>query len=258
MPEINFWYCSDSTAHNETTGQQGVAEVLQAFFIDKLTVRDVAWNGRSSKDYYEGFDSGGSTRRIWIDEVRDLIQSGDVVSQQWGHNDKYGNGSNETEEGTAPNYTGSFRTYHELYISETLARGGIPHIITPVSRMQYTGDPGQGGPGDLNDTHANYDEAARKIAQDNNVELLDLEALSFAQFNALNESQVEDLFGITGDDTHFGQGKAFRIAYMLIDRILNSNSVLRDYVKPEYANFTWEIATEAEVAAGTDSIPDSL
>lgn len=180
-----------------------------------ITVTNAAVGGTSSKSFYDGGH---------FDAVRAALAPGDYVLIQFGHNDAKPEAYRATDPGTAPDYEGTYRGYLERYISETRAAGAIPVLLTSVSRMVYGSD------GALRRTHGEYPAAARRVALDHAVTLLDLEEHSFQVFDRLGETETLHLYAEEGDRTHFPPEKGFRVTDFVSELLATSTSPLRCYL----------------------------
>ncbi|MCB9811053.1 MAG: right-handed parallel beta-helix repeat-containing protein [Candidatus Nomurabacteria bacterium] len=212
---VDVYLIGDSTVSSGS----GWGDFLKDYLRTEATVINAAISGRSSKSYY---DEGS------FNSVRSSLAPGDYLLIQFGHNDQHLDDIHYTNPGTAPAYNGTFRDYLELYINEARAKGAIPVLITPVSRMVFTSTDQHIR------SHGEYAPAVRKIAADNNVILLDLEERSHQVFNNLGETQTLQLYagygGTFDDRTHFPPEKAFRVTEMVVTLLRNSSSLLRGYL----------------------------
>ena len=118
----------DSTAAKKDLSkgspERGWGMALGCYFDDAfIRVDDHALNGRSSKSFInEGH---------W-DKVLSLIKPGDYVIIQFGHNDEKPGEKRHTDPGSTFDYTLA------KYVRETREHGGIPIIMNPVVRRNYT------------------------------------------------------------------------------------------------------------------------
>ncbi len=207
------WLVGDSTVAPDT----GWGESFSRYVIAGTTIRNRGRGGRSSKSYYDESDSYWSRAS---NAVLRGVRAGDYVLLQFGHNDSKPEADRHTEPGSAPSYRGSFRTYLERYITEARARGAIPILITPVSRMQFNATGHRR-------THGDYPAAMRRVASDNDVVLLDLELRSHQVFDDLGQTRTHSLYSDGTDFTHFPADKAWRVSLMVATLLSESDSPLR-------------------------------
>lgn len=117
----------DSTAAKKdlSTGspERGWGMALQCFFDESfIRVDNHAVNGRSSKSF---IDEGR-----W-QKVVDLIEPGDYVIIQFGHNDEKPKPDRHTDPGSTFDYNLA------RFVRETRERGGVPVLMNPVVRRNF-------------------------------------------------------------------------------------------------------------------------
>ncbi len=137
-------------------------QVRQLIKTDSVIVEDRAKGGRSTRSFFE--------EGRWS-EIYQLLQPGDIVMIQFGHND--------ASVAKGERYTGlpGYKEFLRLYINQSRQKGAIPILITPVARNYPWED------GKLKNTHGDYPEAMRSVAKELNVCLIDLGELSMAFFS---------------------------------------------------------------------------
>jgi lysophospholipase L1-like esterase len=152
----------------------GWGQVLQTFFNTACAkVEDKAISGRSSKSFY---DEGA-----WTPVVAS-IKEGDYVMIQFGHNDEK---EEDRTRYTNPNTT--FPEYLTKYISQTRDKGGIPILMTPLNRNKWDGTV-------LQDTHGEYPDAIRKLAEEQDTPLVDVTELTKIYFEEIGPAATTKLF----------------------------------------------------------------
>jgi len=127
-----------------------------------------ASSGRSSKSYY---DEG-----LW---QKALARHGDYILIQFGHNDQPGKGpERETDPDTT--YAANMRRY----IEQARAAGARPVIVTSLSRRNYKD-------GKLIEDLTAYASAARRVAVEEDVPLIDLNAYSTKLLESMTQQQAD-------------------------------------------------------------------
>ncbi len=143
-----LYIVGDSTVNNTNGELRGWGNVLGVYFdLDKIDVVNKARGGRSSRTFQrEG---------LWND-VLEMIHPGDYVLIQFGHNDggPIASGKarasikgigpesqsvvleNSGEEEVVLTYGG----YMRKYINDTLAKGAVPIVCSPVPRNMWNSD----------------------------------------------------------------------------------------------------------------------
>jgi lysophospholipase L1-like esterase len=162
---------------------------------------NTARNGRSSKSFY---DEG-----LW---KAALALHGDYILIQFGHNDMPGKGPlRETDPETT--YTANMRRY----IQEARAAGAKAVIVTPLSRRSYKD-------GKLVLDLDAYAKAARRVAEEEEAPLIDLNGESVKLLQSMNQEQADqfnaeghpDAKGNIGPDrTHLNAAGAAVFARMV-------------------------------------------
>lgn len=138
-----------------------------------VTCVDLALNGRSSKSF---IDEGA-----W---KKALAEKGDYYLIQFGHNDQ------KPDEARHTDANGSFQTYLKRYCADVRAIGGVPVLVTSLSRRTFKdGKVVQ----DLND----YAAATRKVGAELDLTVVDLNAMSTALLNHMTQAEA-DAFDAVG------------------------------------------------------------
>jgi lysophospholipase L1-like esterase len=161
----------DSTMATRT----GYGDALCARLQPELACVNLARGGRSSAS----FRSEGR----W-DEVQALLHDGafrrNVVLIQFGHNDQPG------KPGRSTDLVSEFPANMARYASEVRAAGGVPVLVTPLTRRTFRGPW-------LNDDLAPWSQAVRDVARSGKVALIDLNALSAAAVQAMGQHEADML-----------------------------------------------------------------
>lgn len=165
-------------------------------FLDGNEVRNHAMGGRSTKSFIE--------EGRW-DKLMGEVEKGDVVLIQFGHNDQ--------KEGK-PYYADAWGAYSEnltRFINEVKAKEAVPVILTSMSRRHFKD-------GVLRHTHKDYPAAAKKVAADNGVVMLDIEELTWQWLTALGEEESAKRFFVCvdgKDNTHLVEQGAQEVAEII-------------------------------------------
>jgi pectinesterase len=173
----------DSTVatYDETNIKRGWGQFMQSKFKENVTVYNLARSGRSSKSYIaEG---------LWSEA---LGKEPDYVFIQFGHNDCPGKGPQRE---TDPNTT--YKDNLRKYIAETRQNGGEPIIVTPTERRKFDAQE------KLSESLTAYAAAAREVAAEQKVFLVDLHAESVNLFNSLGEEATNYINCSPDDRTHW-------------------------------------------------------
>ncbi len=142
----------------ERNPERGWGQLLPRFLDERVRVRNVAVNGRSTRSF---IDEGR-----WRAVVAEL-DSGDYVLVQFGHNDQK---VEDPARYTNP-YTG-YRRNLERFVAEARARGATPVLFSPIVRRTFN------AAGVLVDTHGAYPLVVRQVARETGTAFVDLQLLS--------------------------------------------------------------------------------
>ncbi|SHF71507.1 transcriptional regulator, GntR family [Microbulbifer donghaiensis] len=205
---------------------------FQYFFDDSVRVENRAKNGRSTRTFIE--------EGLW-DGIIDDLQPGDVVIIQFGHNDE--------SEKKADRYTtpAEYRANLVRFIRETRARGGLPLLLTSITRRYFNGH------GGIRHTHP-YAPLAREVARTEKVDFIDMEAITREYFQALGDRDSALRFmhippdthpnypnGVS-DDTHLNQLGAREVAQLLLRELKKMDHPLADRLRhpdPKHLGFSY-------------------
>jgi len=138
-----------------------------ADFTAKVTCVDDALNGRSSKSF---IDEGA-----W---KKALDEHGDYYLIQFGHNDQKTIPALHTDADT------TFAANLHRYIADVRSIGAVPILVTSLSRRNYKD-------GVLAEDLTAYAEAARKVAADEYITLVDLNQMSVAMLKRMTQEQAD-------------------------------------------------------------------
>jgi lysophospholipase L1-like esterase len=167
-----FILVGDSTMASNT----GYGDALCARIVHWDTCLNLAKGGRSSSSF--------RAEGRW-DEVEGLLKGGAAYNNtyvliQFGHNDQPGKPGRSTDLKT------EFPVNMARYVDEVKALGGVPVLITPVTRRVFKN-------GVLENTLVPWADVIRETARNKNVALLDLNADSYAAVQAMGEAEADTM-----------------------------------------------------------------
>ncbi|QAS52172.1 rhamnogalacturonan acetylesterase [Halobacillus litoralis] len=225
MNELQVFLTGDSTmAHYPTSHfpQTGWGQKLASFFTEDVIIQNKAMNGRSSKSFLaEGR----------LDEIKGMLQPGDYLFIQFGHNDSKPDKARKTH---------PFSSYQEnliTFIEAARSMEAIPFLLTPIQRRRFNED------GTLQQTHGSYPEAMRQVAETHSVTLIDMTALTSRLLLDLGPGNSKELFMWleekaspnfpegAQDDTHLNQKGAYHIARIVAESIKFEGLMLSRFVQ---------------------------
>jgi lysophospholipase L1-like esterase len=156
--------------------KSGYGDALCARFTTDVECHNLARGGRSSSSF--------RAEKRW-DEVQQLLNEGNFAATyvlvQFGHNDQPGKGERSTDLAT------QFPANMARYAAESRALGGVPVLITPLTRRDFKGT------AYVKDDLGPWAAATRAVAAQEKTALLDLNADSLAAVNAMGEAEADKL-----------------------------------------------------------------
>ncbi len=199
----------DSTVTDESGWSLG----FKARLKDRADCINLARNGRSSKSY---LDEG-----LW---KAALTSRADYILIQFGHNDMPGKGPDRE---TDPRTT--YRTNLARYVDEARAAGAVPVIVTSITRRLFGED------GRIQSDLVPYVEAARAVAAEKHIPLVDLHARSIELLDELGPDRAAD-FNIpkadgTPDTTHLSRHASQAFGSIVADELVRAVPALAAFLK---------------------------
>lgn len=209
----NIWLIGDSTIAIKDTNkypETGWGMPFVWFWDSTIKVENRARNGRSTRSFREE----GS----W-DPVQKNMQEGDYVLIQFGHNDEV---ITKVATYTTPE---QFTANLERYVAETREKKAIPILITPVARRRFD------SVGKVIPSHPEYSALVRKVAEDKEVILIDLDTLTQALYQSWGKENSRWLFlqlkpgehpnypDGRDDNTHFSELGARLVAQIVLKEL---------------------------------------
>lgn len=182
-------------------------DLIPAMQADSVIINNKAMGGRSTRSFFE--------EGRWA-SVYSELESGDWVLIQFGHNDA---SKSKTERYVdIPGY----KEFLRYYITQTREKGATPVLITSVCR-NYPWENGQ-----LQSSHGAYPDAMKEVADELDVYLVDLTALSAEFFSQKGREYITYNYfmnlpaekyeaypeGMT-DNTHFQPEGAMEVARLV-------------------------------------------
>ncbi len=162
----------DSTMATRT----GYGDALCQRFVPQVACVNLARGGRSSASF--------RSEKRW-DEVQTLLAdksaySASYVLVQFGHNDQPG------KPGRSTNFVTEFPANMARYAREVKDAGGIPVLVTPLTRRGFQG-------AYLKDDLAPWAAVTRRIAAEQQAVLIDLNAISAAAVQKMGSAEADTL-----------------------------------------------------------------
>jgi lysophospholipase L1-like esterase len=202
-------------------------QMIPRFFKPGVVVTNYAESGESLKAFV------GEKR---LQKILSVIKTNDYLFIEFAHNDQKPGSSH-----VAP-----FTTYKGMlkhYISEARKRGAIPVLVTSMHRRNFDEQ------GKIINTLGDYPEAVRQTAKEENVAVIDLNAMSKEFYEAMGPEKSKKAFvhfpasTFPGqktelkDDTHFSTYGAYQLARGVVEGIKKNNLKLADYLRDDVKPF---------------------
>lgn len=247
-----IYVVGDSTASvyaDKNYPRKGWAQQLGNYF-DDIKVTDLALSGRSSKNFKN--EANFTT-------LKNSIKAGDFLIIQFGHNDSKADDATRYTDPSGDRFTeGSYKNSLMEYVEIAQSVGATPVIATSISRRQLS-----------DSSLERYVTAARELAEEINVPLLDLYARTNVWINEVGLDTAMDMFNYvkpydsrfieyagfknsdfyksgTTDNTHININGADLISQWAVEEMQKQNMPLADkansykavYPLPSYADAT--------------------
>jgi lysophospholipase L1-like esterase len=153
-----------------------------ALMTKNVTCIDDALNGRSSKS----FRDEGAWKKA-------LAQHGDYYLIQFGHNDQKPDEARHTDPDT------TFTAQLKQYVAEVRAMGAVPIIVTPLSRRTFVD-------GKVKEDLKDYAAAARRVAAEEGITCIDLNAMSTKLLDTMTQAQADEFDAVGHADAKAENG----------------------------------------------------
>ena len=189
-------------------------QMLTRFFGGGVAIANHAESGESLRS------SLGAKR---LDKVLSLIRPGDYLMIQYGHND-------EKEKGEGVGAFTSFKTGLKYFLESARKKGANVVLITPVQRRTFDAK------GKITNSHGDYPEAVRQAAKEENVPLIDLNAMSKDLYETLGKDGSGILFK-QGDGTHHDNYGAYELAKCIVEGIKANKLSIAKYLVKDVPTF---------------------
>ncbi|HVW22463.1 MAG TPA: rhamnogalacturonan acetylesterase [Opitutaceae bacterium] len=193
-------------------------QMITRFFGPGIVVASHAESGESARDFI------GEHR--WP-KVMSMIKPGDFVMIQFGHNDQHDRGPN-------PGAYASYTTFLKQYVADVRQHGAAIILVTPMNRLAFDG-------GTLVNTLGDFPDAVRKICREEQVPLVDLNAMSKVLYEALGPGQAPALFAPSpsggSDTTHQQDYGSYELAQCVVRGIRSAAPDLARYLAPDATHF---------------------
>jgi lysophospholipase L1-like esterase len=208
----------DSTVTDQTkepTTSWG--QMLTRFLKPGVAVANHAESGETLKSFIT---------ELRFDKLLSQMKKGDYLFIQFGHNDSKANWPQTYVEANT-----TYKAYLRTYIAEARLRGATPVLVNPMQRRQFDAN------GKIRNSHGDYPEAVRQVAQEQGVAFIDLTAMSVAFYEALGPTRAPLAFSGGRDATHHSDYGAYELAKCIVEGIEADKLDLAKYIVDDFGTF---------------------
>lgn len=202
-------------------------QMFPRFLKPQIIVANYAESGETLKAF---------RRENRLKKVLSVMKPGDYLFMEFAHNDQKPGG----------NHVDPFTTYLDelrYFIHETQKKGAYPALVTSTNRRKFDEN------GKIVNTLEEYPEAMRQLAIEENIPLIDLNAMSKQFYEALGAENSKKAFvhypantypnqdKPLEDNTHFNPYGAYELAKCVTQEVVHKNLDLAKYVVDDFEGF---------------------
>jgi len=223
-----IFLCGNSTVvDNDNEPWASWGQMIPRFFTDQVCFANYAESGESANTFI------GANR---LKKIMTQIKKGDYLFIEFGHNDQKQRGAGK----------GAFYSYMynlKIYVDEARSRGAYPILVTPTQRRRFDKN------GKIQDTHLDYPEAMKWLAEKENIPLIDLHQMTRILCEALGEEGSKNAYvhypagTYPGqeielkDNSHFNTYGAYEVSKCVIEGIKKAELPIAKYLRDDYKAF---------------------
>lgn len=220
--------CGNSTVvDQEEEPWASWGQMITRWFGPQVVIANFAESGLSCTTFLA---------QLRLDKILSQLKKGDYVIVEFGHNDE-----KEKKAGDGAWY--SYSRNLKIFADRVRAAGGNIIFCTPTARRSFDAD------GHIINTHGDYPEAMKTVAQREQVPVIDLTRMSTTFYEALGvEGSKRALVHYPAntfanqekplaDNTHFNPYGAWEVAKMVVMGLKQINSPLAAYLRTEWQDF---------------------
>lgn len=182
-------------------------QMITAFFKPEIGVANHGESGESLRGFLG--------ERRWA-KVMSMVRRGDYMLIQMGHND-------QKEKGEGVGAMTTYKADLKRILGEAKERGVTPVVVTSMNRLTWGQD------GKIVNSLGDYPEAARQAAAEEDVALVDLNAMSKLFYEALGRHDAHLAFA-GSDTTHHDNYGSYEFAKCVAQGLKDAHSPLAQYL----------------------------
>lgn len=219
--------CGNSTVvDQEDEPWASWGQMITRWFGPQVAIANFAESGLSCTTFLA---------QLRLDKILSQLKNGDYVIVEFGHNDE-----KEKKAGDGAWY--SYSRNLKIIADRVKAAGGHIIFCTPTARRFFKD-------GRIENTHGDYPEAMKTVAEREQVPVIDLTRMSTIFYETLGEEGSKKALvhypantfpnqeKALADNTHFNPYGAWEIAKMVVMGLKQIQSPLVSYLRPEWQDF---------------------
>jgi len=202
-------------------------QMFPRFLKPQIVVANYAESGETLKAF---------RRENRLKKILSVMKPGDYLLMEFAHNDQKPGG----------NHVDPFTSYQDelrYFINEAQKNGANPVLVTSTNRRSFDNE------GKIVNTLEEYPYAMRQLAADENIPLIDLNAMSKSFYEALGVEGSKKAFvhypsntfpnqeKPLADNTHFNPYGAYELAKCVTHAIQDQCPELADYILDDFGKF---------------------
>lgn len=224
-----LFLCGNSTVTDQDIDPWASwGQMIPRFFNDQVCVANYAESGEAANTFL----SAGR-----LDKILTQLKPGDYVFMEFGHNDQ-----KQTGPGKGAYY--SFTSSLKVFVDKAHEAGAIPVLVTPTQRRSFD------DAGKIVDTHLDFPEAMRWMAQKEGLPLIDLHAQTRVLYETLGVEGSKKAFvhypanaypgqtAALADNTHFNPYGAYQIAHIFMEGMKAVLLPVAPWLRPDVTSYT--------------------
>ena len=224
---ITLFLCGNSTVvDQEDEPWASWGQMIPRWFDERISIANYAESGERTTSFIAA--------NRWA-KVISMAKPGDYIFVEFGHNDEKDKGA-----GTGAWY--NFSTNLKRFIDEARAKQCQLVLVTPTARRSFRNGLNQ-------NTHGEYPDAAKAVAQRERVPLIDLTEMSTTLFNAMGDEGSKKLLvhypansfpnqpKALADNTHFNTFGAYEISKCIVMGIKKAGLPIAQYLRNDWTDF---------------------
>jgi len=182
-------------------------QMITAFFKPDIAVANNGESGESLRGFI------GEKR---LAKVMSVIKPGDFLMIQMGHND-------QKEKGEGVGALTTYKSDLKRFIAEARSHGATPILVSPMNRLTFD------DAGKITNSLGDYPEAVRQAAREENVAMIDLNAMSKPFYEALGPVEAHKAFA-GNDTTHHSNYGSYELAKSIVQSMKDQKLPLAKYL----------------------------